>query len=316
MSNRSQETDLKLSIVILTYNRGELIQNLLRSLSQIKYTPLEIIVVDNHSDVPVKSFISDKFPAVTVLEMEENIGVGGRNYGIAVATGDIIITLDDDILGVDDAAIKKMISLFLDPVIGAICFKVLDPDGNISNWCHHYPAESFAEKTFITNEITEGAVCFRKETLELSGPYPDFFFISHEGPDLAYRIMNVGYNVIYSPEIIVTHYHSSIGRTNWRRYYYDTRNQFWLAARNYPLPYAVKSLSIGLTAMLIYSIRDGFFLYWLKGVAGGLIGLRRAYRGRSRPTERTLAIVKEIDRNRPGFISMVKKRLFQKQVRI
>ncbi|MBE9528376.1 MAG: glycosyltransferase family 2 protein [Proteobacteria bacterium] len=300
----------------MTYNRGELIQNLLTSLSRIEYTPFEVIVVDNHSDVPVKSFIGDKFPAVTVLEMEENIGVGGRNSGIAAATGDIIITLDDDILGIDDAAIQKIIDQFSDPVIGAVCFKVLDPEGNISNWCHHYSAESFADKTFITNEITEGAVCFRKETLEQSGLYPDFFFISHEGPDLAYRIMNAGYNVIYSPEITVIHYHSSIGRKNWRRYYYDTRNQFWLAARNYPLTYAVKSLSVGLMAMLIYSIRDGFFIYWLKGVAGGIKGLRHAYKGRSRPTARTLAIVREIDRNRPAFISMVKKRLFQKQVRI
>ncbi len=307
---------MKLSIVILTYNRGELIQKLLSSLSQIKYTPLEIIVVDNHSDVPVKSIIGDEFPAVTVLEMEQNIGVGGRNSGIAVATGDFIITLDDDIMGIDDVAVKKIIDIFSDPVIGAVCFKVVDPDGNISNWCHHYPLESFSEKTFITNEITEGAVCFRKETLNKSGLYPDFFFISHEGPDLAYRIMNVGYNVIYSPEVVVTHYHSAIGRKNWRRYYYDTRNQFWLAARNYPLPYAVKTLSIGLTAMLIYSIRDGFFLYWLKGVAGGIKGLRHAFHGRSRPAERTLVIVKDIDKNRPAFISMVKKRLFQKQVRI
>ncbi len=307
---------MKLSIVILTFNRAELLIRLLSSLSSIKYSPLEVIVVDNHSTEPVRELVESGFPAVRLIEMDENVGIAGRNRGIAEAEGDIIITLDDDIIGIDDVAIRNILRIFSDPKIGGACFKVLDTDNNITNWCHHYPQESFAEQTFLTNEITEGAAAFRKETLERSGLYPGFFFISHEGPDLAYRIMNAGYDLIYSPEVVVTHYHSKVARKEWRRYYFDTRNLFWLAARNFPLLYAVKSLFVGLSAMLVYSVRDGFFIYWIKGVKDGVAGLGKAYRGRSRPAKRTLSIVKEIDRNRPGFIFMLKKRLFQKQVRI
>lgn len=302
--------------MILTFNRVALLRKLLSSLSHIKYSPLEVIVVDNHSDEPVRDMIVPEFPTVNLIEMNENIGIAGRNRGITCATGDIIITLDDDIIGIDDLAIINLFRIFSDPQIGAVCFKVLDPKKNITNWCHHYPQELFAEQTFLTNEITEGAVAFRKKTLDQSGLYPDFFFISHEGPDLAYRIMNTGYNLIYSPEIVVWHYHSKIGRKEWRRYYFDTRNLFWLAARNFTFFYAVKSLFVGLSAMLIYSIRDGFFIYWIRGLKDGIAGFRRAYKGRSRPAKRTLSIVKEIDKNRPGFIFMLRKRLFQKQIKI
>lgn len=310
------EKVLLISIVILTYNRKSLLRTLLISLSQIKYKPLEIIVVDNHSEEPIGDMILSEFPQVVLLEMEENIGIAARNKGISYASGNIIITLDDDIIGIDDNAINNLIYLFSKAEIGAICFKVVDTDNRMTNWCHHYDVEKFSEQIFITNEITEGAVAFRKETLKLSGYYPETFFVSHEGPDLAYRIMNKGYNVIYSPEITVKHYHSKMGRKHWRRYYFDTRNLFWLVVRTHPFIHGAKTLFIGVAAMLIYSIRDGFLRYWIKGVIDGILGLRQAYIERCKPAKRTLSIIREIEKNRPSYFLMLRKRLLQKEVRI
>ena len=71
-----------ISIVILTFNRLEMLRGLLSSLFKIKYRPLEIIVIDNHSDEPIEEALKAEFPGVVVLEMEKNIGVGGRNRGI------------------------------------------------------------------------------------------------------------------------------------------------------------------------------------------------------------------------------------------
>lgn len=306
-----------ISIVILTYNRKILLKDLLLSISKIKYKHLEIIVVDNHSDEPVLDMISSEFPHVILLQMEENTGVAARNRGISYASGDIIITLDDDIIGINDEALYKIIKIFNNPEIGAVCFKVHDArTDKITNWCHHYPVEEFSEQPFITNEITEGAVAFRKATLDLTGLYPGSFFISHEGPDLAYRIMNKGYYVIYSPEIIVKHYHSELGRTDWRRYYFDTRNILWLSARNHPFFYAVKYLFIGLTAMLVYSIRDGYLRYWIKGLKDGFLGIKMAFSERCLMSERTLRLVRNIEKNRPSFIFLLRKRLFQKKIQI
>ncbi len=305
----------QISIVILTYNRKDLLRELLRSLSKIEYRPLEVIVVDNCSDEPV-SQVTDDFPSVKLLQMERNVGVAGRNRGISYASGEIIITLDDDIIGVDDAAILKIIEIFRDDKIGAVCFKVLDTENKVTNWCHHCLAEEYAEKTFITNEITEGAIAFRKSVLKSAGLYPDTFFISHEGPDLACRIMNKGYFIIYNPQVVVKHYHSRSARKNWRRYYFDTRNLLWLVVRNYPLAYGMKTLFIGLSAMLVYSIRDGFLIYWLKGVFHGFMGLRAAYDARSPMTRETYKLVRDIDKMRPGFFIMLRKRLFQREVRI
>lgn len=308
---------LKISIIILTYNRKDLLRKLLRSLSEINYSPLEIIVVDNHSDEPMRGMVQSEFPHIRIIELDANIGVGGRNRGIREATGEILITLDDDVIGINDDALYVIKEIFRNENIGAVCFKIVEPLGEkVCNWCHHYPVETHSERTFLTNEITEGAVAFRKNALDMSGPYPEFFFISHEGPDLAYRIMNNGYNVIYSPQVIVKHYHSKLARKNWRRYYYDTRNLWWLAVRNFPFFYGTKWLFIGLSAMLVYSLRDGYFRYWCKGMLDGIVGLKLAYETRTSPSQRTVSIVKEIEKNRQGFFMMLNKRLFQREVKI
>jgi GT2 family glycosyltransferase len=305
------------SLVVLTYNRRELLQQFLRSLRNVHYRPFEVIVVDNHSDDPVENTVRTELPNATFLQMDRNLGIAGRNEGIRQASGDLIITLDDDVTGIGDRAIEHLIQCFRDPAVGAVCFKVVDTDtGKITNWCHHYPVEKYANERFLTNEITEGAVAFRRSALESAGLYPEEFFISHEGPELAYRLMNVGYDVVYSPEIVVRHHHSNIGRQPWRRYYYDTRNLLWLAVRNYPLLYGLKSVGVGLGAMLIYSIRDGFLRYWVKGVLDGLAGVPRAYRQRWAPSQRTISLIRQIDKHRPGFWRMLKKRIFQRQVRI
>lgn len=305
-----------ISVVVLTYNRGPLVEKLVRELLAIEYQPLEVIVVDNHSEQPAGEFLRPYGAAIRLIETEQNLGATGRNLGMAAATGDIVITLDDDIYGLDAAALRHIGEVLSEPSVGAVCFKVVDADGRITNWCHHYPADRYAEQRFITNEITEGAVAFRRSVLQETGLYPASFFISHEGPDLAYRILNRGYDVIYSPRVTVVHGHAAEGRASWRRYYYDTRNLLWLAVRNYSALYGLKWVTIGAGSMLVYALRDGYARYWAKGLWDGLVGIPQAWRERTPPTARVRAMVREIDRHRPGFFAMARKRLFSRGVRI
>jgi GT2 family glycosyltransferase len=283
---------------------------------EIDYQPLEIIVVDNCSAEPARNYLQEFLPAIKVIEMASNLGIAGRNRGIEEAGGEIVVTLDDDVYGLDGDDLRRIIDVLADPRVGAVCFKVVDPDNRITNWCHHYDVDEYSDRSFVTNEITEGAVAFKRPVLQKSGLYPTRFFISHEGPDLAYRIMNQGYVVTYSPEVRVIHRHSPQGRASWRRYYYDTRNLLWLAVRNYRLLYGLKWVTIGLAAMFVYAARDGYLRYWGRGIWDGLVGLRQAYRERTPPTASTWAIVEDIERNRPGFWTMVKKRVFNRGVRI
>ena len=308
---------LSLSVVVLTYNRIESLRSLLADLATLTYPGLEVVVVDNCSEVPAAT-LAEAYPKVVFLRSPGNIGTGGRNIGMAHAKGEIVICLDDDVTGLTDEALWKMSSLFSERSVGAVCFKVIEAQtGRITNWVHHKPVEQYVNETFSTYEITEGAVAFRREVAAAAGFYPAHFFISHEGPDLAFRIMELGYTVEYNPTVSVIHAYSPLARTSWRNYYYDTRNTIWLVARNCPFfLFGATLLTRQLGAMFIYSIRDGFLLWWLRGIRDGLRGLPQALRERRKLTPATMRKIALIDRDRPNLLYLLRKRLFQRGIKI
>ena len=304
------------SIVILTYSRPEEIRSNVAGLLALSHPGIEIIVVDNASETPVEGLLPPD-DRITVLTMKKNIGVGGRNAGINAASGNIVITLDDDVSGISDEAICALEEIFADDAIAAVNFMVLDRETDeVTNWCHHRKPHEFANKQFDTYEITEGAVAFRRSVIIQAGLYPDFFFISHEGPDIAIRIMDLGYRVIYSPAVRVWHSHCAVARVTWRRYYYDTRNLVWFAARSFPFMRGLRMVVIGVGSMFVYAVRDGFFRYWLKGLVDALRGLGKVLEDRKRISAATLARYREIARYNPGFFYMVRQRLFRRDVKI
>ncbi|MBN1545835.1 MAG: hypothetical protein JW902_04165, partial [Syntrophaceae bacterium] len=245
-------------------------------------------------------------------------GVSARNIGLHLTKGDVIITIDDDIFGIDDQSILDIIDYFYrHQNIGALNFRIYDYfNKEICNWVHHKKVEDFHDREFLTYEISEGAVAFSKKALDMSGYYPEYFFLSHEGPDLAFRIINSGLDVRYSPIISVYHLHAQSGRKNWYRYFYDTRNQFLFAMRNLPIFYGTKYLLRGMSTTFVYSIRDGYFLYWIKGVIDGILKSIKYRKDRSVVCARTMKFVCEIDKYRPSTAYMIKMRLFKKGMRL
>jgi len=309
----------KVSIVILTYNRKDILNILLESLSKLKYSPLEIIVVDNHSEDGTEKLLSSSYPDIIKIRTKKNIGAAARNIGLDRAEGKVIICLDDDVFSLSDDSIHYIMKMFQNnPQIGAINFKVIDYySGEICNWIHHRIYEDNHDKTFLSYEITEGAVAFSKTALEHSGKYPEYFFLSYEGTDLAFRIINAGYNVIYTGDIVVRHSHSNLGRKSWTNYYYDTRNALWFAMRNLPVgSFMLRFLIRMYSSTFVYAVRDGFLKYWFIAVRDGLLGLPNVLKDRKVISALTMQTITDIDRFRPPFIYQVGKRLFRKNMRL
>jgi GT2 family glycosyltransferase len=305
------------SVVVLTHDRPEEVLRLARELRAFSRQGAEVIIVDNASPRPVSGLIGhDEF---TILRLPKNEGAVGRNHGMRKASRDIVITLDDDLFGLTGETLEHLERRFAQQSdAGAICFRVLssEPPHRQINWCHHYRIESFADRRFVTDEISEGAVAFRRSALLKTELYPAEFFISHEGVALTYQLMNAGYTVEYDPEVAIYHDTAERGRPSDRRYYYDTRNTLWVAVRYMPPGRALTRLVSGVGAMFVYSIRDRHVLAWLRGVWDGLRGMSGQLALRCKPAPMTVRILKSIDPHRPSVAYMLKKRLFQSKVEI
>jgi GT2 family glycosyltransferase len=308
---------MTVSICILTYNRCDQLERSLTYLSELDLA-IEIIVIDNCSSDNTQYMVKNKFHRVKYTRLRENIGTYARNYAIVSSYGDIVIMLDDDIVGITSNDIELITELFLgDQRLGVLNFKVLDHQTlAICNWVHHYNPDVYGEREFETYEITEGAVAFRRSVFGYSGYYPEAFFISHEGPDLALRILNADFSIKYTPKISVLHYHAMQGRKNWLNYYYDTRNHILLALRNYPFAYGTRYLIRGLGSMLLYSIRDGFFSYWARAIVDGLRRAPWALQTRSALRSETMRRIRQIDENRPSITHLIATRVLKRGARL
>lgn len=316
MSDQSPAV-LDLSITVLTYNRRECLQELLVELRGVVPHVREVIVVDNCTTDGTEDMLRRDFPEFVHVRTQENKGIAARNLGIQRATGAVVVTIDDDIMGLTPDSCRWLAGQFAaDPALGALNFQVNDWfTRKVCNWVHHRPVAE-ATGRFATYELTEGAVAFRREAVLRAGGYCEDFFIAHEGPDLAYRLMNLDLDVMYDGTIMVLHKHEQQSRQPWRFYYFDTRNQLWLAARNMPFWSAARYLSRGLTAMGVYAIRDGYVRWWFKGLYDGLRRLPAISRSRQVWTPRTRRLCAEIDSHRPAFWYLVRHRLFQRGNRL
>ncbi|HPF69126.1 MAG TPA: glycosyltransferase [Candidatus Krumholzibacteria bacterium] len=304
---------LAVSFVVLTCNRRPAVLRLLGQLDRLDDPGVELIAVDNGSSDGTAEAIAVGHPRVRLVALPVNTGVGGRNRGLEIATGDVVVTLDDDMVDFGPDQLAAVRRAFAEaPGLGAVTFTCTWPGTDrVRDWVHRRPVTE-ADTCFATYEITEGAVAYRRAALATTGLYREDFFISHEGLDLAYRLLDAGWDIAHDGRIRVGHDHRMEGRPGWRRYYFDTRNLFWVAVLHQPADYAAGYLARGLGAMLVYSLRDGHGLAWLQAVRDGLAGLAPFRRERRPWNPQTRKRIREADAHRPGFWTLARRRLGQR----
>lgn len=302
-----------MSVIILTYKRQDELLRTLQSLQLPQNDAVEVIVVNNNPD-DTGEILSREFPEVKYIDTGGNIGCEARNKGVEAATADLVVTIDNDVNMKDGSFVTAIINFFAThPDAGCVNFKVLNPECEMSlrDWCHPRDYIQWSNTEFLTDHISEGAVAFKKSAFVEAEGYFAPFFIGHEGPDLCFRLMKLGYEVWYTPNVQVLHYASNDARPSWRAYYYNTRNNIWLAYRHFPVGYAMKYICYYTGMMMFYSIRSKHLTAFFKGIVDGfkIIGnVNRVVMNND-----VCKALRAIQSMRPGFIAKMRKHLLARQ---
>lgn len=266
------------SVVILTHNRKDLLQQSLRSVLQLDWPELEIIVVDNVSTDGTLEMVQQEFgESVRVIRRTVDSPTAGRNEGFRSAKGDFIFSLDNDMIVSDRRAVHKAIALFKQlPNLGLITVRIAGvetPDTPLhEHWWHNIPFDSGKGRFFYTDYFSEGALFMRASTFRDTGGYDDDFFYCFESIDLALRILNAGYDILYAPSIgtVEMQVGRSQHKTRSERNYYFLRNKIWVAWKNYQLLPAVLFVGPRIVKDGLRSMRYKWFDLWLRAVKEGI----------------------------------------------
>lgn len=146
---------MKLSIIIPYYNTANLLIELLDKLNKQMKPDIEVIVVDDCSDIPI---VVD-YEWLKVIRLDKNSGVAGkpRNIGLDNAKGEYIAFIDSDDMVADDYIQKILYKIQSKPDIIFLSWKMPQQTfiitskplkWNCAVWCRVYKREIIGETRF------------------------------------------------------------------------------------------------------------------------------------------------------------------------
>lgn len=305
----------RVTISILSYERKDTLRGALRSALDQRYQDLEVLVVDNGSTDGTSQMVREEFPSVKLVRLDENIGCAARNEGIEAASGDVVVTIDNDVLLLGTECIPEIVArLYESSSTACISFKILTGEGQLSrrDWCHPRDPERFADRPFDTYYVLEGACAFRKAAfLEVGGYWPELF-LGHEGLDLALRLLSAGYDLRYAPTVAVHHLVSAEARPSSRIYYTFTRNAAWIAIRDLRVISALKMIATDWTMMGFASLRARELGAYLRGIKDAIFGAGQAVALRKPMSDVGRVKLELIRREAPGTFSKIKRHVLER----
>ncbi len=257
----------KLSIVFLNYNRLHETRYTLEHLHQLlaarPQADIEVIAVDNNSHDGTGAYLETQHDWMQPILLDSNTGIAGYNHGFKQAKGEYILVLDDDSHPVDNRCLDRLIErLDNNPEIGAIACRIEDTQGNITHsW--HLPQ---SEQPCPSLAFVGCGFAIRRELFAKVGWYPEEFFLYQNEIEVAIRVLCEQAQIYYDPECHVVHRQSPIGRGNWRRVYYPTRNTIWIIRRYCPFPIAAYFIASRLFFGLIRAVQTREWRWYFQAV--------------------------------------------------
>lgn len=217
---------MKLSVVIVSYNVRDYLENCLQSVSRaLEGIEGEVFVVDNHSDDDSVEAVRSQYPWVRLIENQENMGFSrANNIAIRESRGEYVLLLNPDTI-VEEATLREVLRFMEEhPKAGGAGVMMHNADGSLAPesrralptpWVSCLKMLGFTKRYYMSHlpwdqpsriEVISGAFCFlRKKALDEVGLLDEDFFMYGEDIDLSYRLMKGGWENWYLPYPI-THF--------------------------------------------------------------------------------------------------------------
>jgi GT2 family glycosyltransferase len=241
------------SIVVVNFNRCDLLKTCLRSVAAQTFTKFEVIVVDNGStDSSIEFLRSLEEAQLTVVALPENRGfAGGCNAGIRVAQGRYIATLNND-AEAHPRWLEELVPVMeSSSEIGMCASKILlsrdrtriDKVGHLMypDGLNHGRGSGERDGGEYDNPcevlFPDGAAAlYRRSMLDEIGLFDELFFAYGDDADLGLRARLAGWTCRYVPTAVVYHIHSATaGEFSPLKAFLIERNRLFVAVKVLPL---------------------------------------------------------------------------------
>jgi len=241
-----------ISVVSVNFNQPEATKAFLLSLKNYCSLKLEIIIVDNASDINSENEFKEIIPELLFIRSKTNIGfAGGNNLGISQAKGDYILLLNNDTEIVKGSIETLVNELKSDNNIGLLSPLILyHDDQTIIQYAGFTPLNyltarnkqlGLCEKntgqynglSYQTGFCHGAAVICRKTDLLKAGLMDESYFLYYEELDWCEKFKRIGKTINFTGKTHIYHKESiSVGKDSPIKIYFMTRNRMLFIRKN------------------------------------------------------------------------------------
>lgn len=212
----------KTSIIILTFNQLVETRQCFESLRKRTRGNYELIFVDNGSVDETRQYLAqlqNNDPTIQVVTNPKNLGfAAGNNQGIALATGDYVLLLNNDVI-LTDGWLERMIACMeSDPSVGVVGpvtnnavgqqlmrVSLKQDDGAIQKHACQQTLKN-AGSWFETHRIIGFCFLMKREVVERAGTLDERFGPGgYEDYDYCLRIKQAGYKIMVASDVFIYH---------------------------------------------------------------------------------------------------------------
>ena len=200
----------QITFIIVNWNRWDLVAKQLPILTHFKSG--QVIVVDNFSDTDLPQHLKTKFDQVIWLLNKQNLGFARAcNLGAQKAQSEWLFFLNPDVMFDRDEQILALLRYAQANQLDAVSPQ---PEKNqvdlyaknlptVYNLVQEFtPLGRFLPQQNGVKSLTGGLLLIKKSVLQKIGGWDGDFFVWFEDCDLTYRLLEGGYKVGWSPEVI------------------------------------------------------------------------------------------------------------------
>lgn len=223
---------MDLSVIVVSYNTAALLERCLTSILAHAAAGMEVLVVDNASSDVSATLVRERFPAVTLIANQRNVGFGAaNNLALRRSSGRYVALVNPD-CEVQGRSLAGLVRFMDDHPRAAVAGgRLRYPDGRFQHNAFRFPSlaqvilDFFPLHGWLTESRLNGRYprawdgrafqidhplgafcCVRRAAIETVGVFDEGFFMYAEEVDWCYRFKQAGWEVWHCPDAFAVHH--------------------------------------------------------------------------------------------------------------
>jgi GT2 family glycosyltransferase len=231
------------SIIVLNWNAGYLLDRCLSALMELNYPEYTIILVDNSSTDGSLQLVRERFSGVRIIGNDRNLGYSaGNNVALQEVDHSLIAILNPDVFVAQDWLISQVKAMEADNMIGITGSKLYYPGEKLIQHAGGYLSfpraitghyglleEDHGQCNMMrdVDYVIGAAFLIRRSVIDQIGMFDEGYFMYFEDVDLCYRARRGGLRVVYVPEAIGIHVESATSKKGSAAYFRRFHTSRW-----------------------------------------------------------------------------------------